>query len=146
MTISASDGCQVRSERGKRAGGKVETDPYSSEPVVAASVSGARPAHYLRRRQSPQRFPDAYAPRGAALEEAENRDEVYPRLALRRKPGPLADGSGGNAHRAGDPAGEGENGGSKVKTSVRAVSLGWRCGWASSERGTANAPCASMVG
>lgn len=88
-----------------------------------------------------------YGPREAALAEAENRDEVYPRLVLRRKPtGPLVDDSAGNAHRAGHPTGEGKDDGSRAKTSERVASPWWECGWVSSERGTENAPCASGVG
>ena len=130
-------------------GGKWMTDPCSSEPVVGASVSGARLAHYLRHHPSLRRFQNVLAPReGAALlAEAKNRDEVYPRLGpLRRNPtDPLGDDSDdGNDHQAEQhPVGEGENDGSKVKTSERVESPWWACGWVSSERGSENAPCVS---
>jgi len=136
MTISVSDG--LPSE--KRTGWRL-TDRCNSEPVVVASVSGARLVHYLRRRPSPQQFPNVHAPREAALAEAENRDEVYPRLGLRGKPSPPVDDSGGNVRRAGHLAVEGENDGWKVATSERVV-----YGWESSEREMENALCASRLG
>jgi len=87
-----------------------------------------------------------HVPREAALAEAGNRNEVYPRWAQRRKPTELhADDSDGNAHRAESLAGEGENDGSKAKMSVRVARPWWACGWGSSERGTENAPCALKV-
>ena len=130
----------------KRAGEWL-TDPCSLGLVVAASVSGALLAHYLRHRPSLQRPQNVFGPREAALAEAENRDEVYPRLVLRRKPtDPLADDSNGNAHRAGHPTGEDKDDGSRAKTLERVANPWWGCGWVSSERETENALCASRVG
>ena len=84
------------------------------------------------------------------LAEANNRDEVYPRLGpLRRNPTdpPAVDSGGGNDRQAEQPpVGGGENDGSKVKTSERVESPWWACGWVSSERGSENAPCVSEAG
>jgi hypothetical protein len=139
-------GYQVRSERGKWL-----TDPCSSGPVVGASVSGARLAHYLRRRPSLRRFQSVHAPQEeAALLAEENLDEVYPRLALLRKnpTGPPADDSDdGSAHEVEqNPAGEGENDGLKVKMLERVESPWWAYGSVSSERGRENAPYVSEAG
>lgn len=137
----------IRWQPSEKQAGEWLTDPCSLGLVVAASVSGALLAHYLRHRPSLQRPQNVFGPREAALAEAENRDEVYPRLVLRRKPtGPLDDDLDGNAHRAGHLAEEDKDDGSRAKTSERVASPWWGCGWVSSEQGTENAPCASRAG